>query len=299
MLTIRNHRLAGDGVTLRATPNVGGALRPRFLVMHYTAGRSAESAVQSLCTRKPQGNASAHIVLGRDGAIVQLAPFNIVTWHAGISQWQGCIGLNQHAIGIEMDNAGAMNRVGDQYVAWFGRTYPAGEVMLAEHQHGGGVRPWHAYTEAQIERALELTELLVAHYGLEDVLGHDDIARGRKVDPGPAFPLGALRSRALGRADDAPPAYAVTVPALNIRSAPDARAAPVAPPLAKGTQVLLLEALDRWSRVQVVMPGDDIEGWVANRYLAPLRERAAPRPRAAAKPRAPARKAKRPLPRKR
>jgi N-acetylmuramoyl-L-alanine amidase len=299
MLTIRSHRLAGDGVTFRATPNVGGALRPRFLVLHYTAGRSAASAVESLCTRKASGNASAHVVLGRDGSLVQLAPFNVVTWHAGISQWQDCIGLNRHAIGIEMDNAGAMNRVGEQYVAWFGRAYPASEVLLAEHRHGGGVRPWHAYTEAQIECALELTELLVAHYGLEDVLGHDDIARGRKLDPGPAFPLGALRSRALGRADDAPPAYTVMVADLNIRNAPDARAAPVAPPLPKGTQVLLLEALDRWSRVLVVAPGDGIEGWVANRYLAPLHKRAASRRRAAAKPKAPARKAARAARRKR
>jgi hypothetical protein len=73
----------------------------------------------------------------------------------------------------------------------------------------------------------------------------------------------------------------------------------VAPPLPKGTQVLLLEALDRWSRVLVVAPGDGIEGWVANRYLAPLHKRAASRRRAAAKPKAPARKAARAARRKR
>jgi N-acetylmuramoyl-L-alanine amidase len=63
MLKIEKHRLVGDKVTHRDTPNVGGALAPRFLVFHYTAGRSAASSVESLCTRKPSGNASAHIVL--------------------------------------------------------------------------------------------------------------------------------------------------------------------------------------------------------------------------------------------
>jgi N-acetylmuramoyl-L-alanine amidase len=260
------HRLVGDQVSQHATPNVGGSLRPRFLVMHYTAGRSCDSSVQSLCTQKPQGNASAHVVLGRDGRIVQLAPFNVVTWHAGVSQWNGLAGLNQHSIGIEIDNAGLMSKVGDRFVAWFGQPYPDDEVLLAEHKHGGGVRAWHTYTAVQIERALELAELLVAHYRLEDVLGHDDIARGRKVDPGPAFPLAALRSRALGRGDDAPPRYVVTADELNIRCAPDAQAAPVAPALRRGTELALLEPLDRWCRVEVVGT-PDLEGWVNNRYI--------------------------------
>ena len=267
MLKIQNHRLVGDNVSFRATPNIGGALQPRFLVMHYTAGRSAASSVESLCTRKPQGNASAHLVLGRDASIVQLAPLNVVTWHAGISQWNGLSGLNQYSIGIEIDNAGLMNKVGNQYVAWFGKAYPDSEVLLAEHKHGGGVRAWHAYSEVQIERALELAELLVAHYRLEDVLGHEDIARGRKVDPGPAFPLGALRSRALGRGDDEPPHYVVMTDELNIRCAPAASAAPVAAALRKGTELVLLEPLDRWCRVEVVgVP--DLEGWVNNLYIA-------------------------------
>ncbi len=122
MLKIENHRFVGDKVTYRDTPNRGGALAPRYLVFHYTAGRSVESSVESLCTKKPSGNASAHIVLGRDGAIVQLAPFNVVTWHAGQSEWNGLVGLNSASIGIEMDNAGPMNRVGAGYVAWFGKT---------------------------------------------------------------------------------------------------------------------------------------------------------------------------------
>lgn len=266
MLGIQNHRLTGPDVSFRPTPNVGGSLRPRFVLLHYTAGRNLESSVESLCTQKPQGNASAHLVLGRNGRIVQLAAFNAVTWHAGVSQWNGIDGLNHHAIGIEMDNAGLLNREGERYVSWFGKAYPENEVRLAEHRHGGGTRPWHHYTEVQIARALELCELLVAHYGLEDVLGHEDVARGRKIDPGPAFPLAAVRSRALGRGADVMPRLVVDAASLNIRSGPGAEFPKVAPALKRGAELVLLEPQDRWSRVAVV-GGTDLEGWVCNDFV--------------------------------
>ena len=266
MLGIQNHRLTGPDVSFRATPNVGGAMRPQFVVLHYTAGRTLESSVESLCTKKPQGNASSHIVLGRDGRIVQLAPFNAVTWHAGVSQWSGIDGLNHHAIGIEMDNAGLLHREGERCVSWFGKAYPDNEVVVAEHRHGGGVRPWHHFTEVQIERALALCEVLVAHYGLQDVLGHEDIARGRKVDPGPAFPLAAVRSRALGRGADVSVRLVVNAASLNIRSGPAAEFPKVAPALKRGAELVLLEPQDRWSRVAVV-GATDLEGWVCNDFV--------------------------------
>ncbi len=269
MLQLRNHRLVGSQVGFQQTPNVGGALRPGFLILHYTAGRDLESAVRSLCTHKPQGNASAHVVIGRDGRIVQLAAFDVQAWHAGVSQWNGLQGMNAHAIGIEMDNAGLLHLEGDRFVSWFGQAYPPREVVQAAHRHGGGVQPWHAYTEVQIARTLELCELLVAHYALRDVLGHEDVARGRKTDPGPAFPLSAVRARALGRASDAEQRWVVTASRLNIRSGPGAGFDTLGTALPKGTELIRLEAQDRWSRVEVV-GGTDLEGWVSNDFIEPL-----------------------------
>lgn len=277
----RRHRLVGDEVSYQATPNVGGALRPRWLVLHYTAGRSLESSVASLCTRKPSGNASAHVVLGRDGRIVQLAPFNVVTWHAGVSAWEGVTGLNAHSIGIEMDNAGALDEIGGRHFTWFRQEVPAAEVQIATHRHGGARRGWHAYTGAQIERALELAEVLVTRYGLEDVLGHEDIAPGRKSDPGPAFPLEAVRARVAGREADTLGRWVVEASALNIRRGPGAQYETVAAPLVRGTTVLMLEPGSRFSRVEI-LGNTDLEGWVATDYLRPA---AAAVPRRAAAPR--------------
>ncbi len=264
MLGIKNHLLEGDNVTHRNTPNRGGKLAPQYLVYHYTAGSSAESSANWLCN--PAAKASAHLVLGRDGSIIQLAPFNVVTWHAGISHWAGLTGMNNYSIGIEMDNAGVLKNLGDRYETSFGKAITRAEVVIARHRHGTSEQAWHAYTEAQIGRAFELAELLFSHYPLKEVLGHEDIARGRKSDPGPAFPLGSLASRVAGRMEDDFPRYTVTASSLNIRSGPDAAAAPVAPALKRGTEVALLEAGERWSRVEVVGKGD-IEGWVFNAHL--------------------------------
>jgi len=53
--------------------------------MHYTTGASKGSSVEHLT--KPSAKPSAHLVIGRDGSITQLVPFNVVAWHAGKSRW--------------------------------------------------------------------------------------------------------------------------------------------------------------------------------------------------------------------
>jgi len=264
-LSIENHRLVGDNVTFAETPNKGGELTPRYLVMHYTAGKSAKSSINWLTN--PDSKASAHIVLGRDGSICQLAPFNVKTWHAGVSHWDGLSGMNGYSIGIEMDNAGPLKKVGDTYHAWFGTQYAENDVVYAKHRLDSEPRWWHTYTEVQIQKALELVQLLVRHYDLKDVIGHEDIAPDRKRDPGPAFPLENVRASVLGREAEEPERYAVTASTLNIRSGPGVEFPTVAEPLKKGTEVALLEKRDRWHKVELVENGD-IEGWVHNQFLA-------------------------------
>jgi N-acetyl-anhydromuramyl-L-alanine amidase AmpD len=53
------------------------------------------------------------------------------------------------------------------------------------------------YTEVQLRVVDELCGLLVAAYGITQILGHEEIAPGRKIDPGPAFPLDEMRRRLL------------------------------------------------------------------------------------------------------
>jgi len=261
-MKIRNHRL--QGVTYVETPNKGGPIEPQYLVFHFTAGRNAQASIDWL--RNPQAQASAHLVVGRDGSITQLVPFNLKAWHAGASHWEGLTGLNSYSIGIEMDNAGRLTKVGTTYRSWFQAEYPEEEVLQAKHKFEQDLSYWHTYTEAQIEKALELALILVKTYELRDIVGHDDIAPGRKNDPGPAFPLGNIRARVFGRSGEEDKTYEVIADSLNIRGGPGIEYEPVSSPLLRGTRVVLLENRDRWSKVDVAGP-NDIEGWVNNKFL--------------------------------
>lgn len=274
-MKILNHRLVGDDgqpFPYAASPNRGGELVPEYLVMHYTAGSSAEGSVDWLCN--PVARASAHLVIGRDGRIAQLVPFNRVAWHAGQSQWAGRSGLNGCSIGIELDNAGHLERAGGRWISTASkRVYADDDVLVANHKHDRPGTPpsgWHEYSEAQIAAALEVGLVLMAKYALKDVLGHEDIAPGRKADPGPAFPSPSFRARLLGREDEALEVY-VTGADLNVRVGPGTEYAILSgSPLPTGTRVAVLEQQGLWWRVDVldnVAGVMDLVGWCHSRYL--------------------------------
>lgn len=179
----------------------------RYLVHHYTAGRSYDSSLGRF--KDPTSKVSAHFLVGRDGRIVQMVPLDRPAWHAGQdSQWKpkGQLlpdkGLNFYSIGIEFDNHGPLTFIrGKGCQTWFGRVVPWSEVVEVEPSMPGSFnrRFWHSYSEKQIEIAQDLSMTLVKGLGLIDILGHSDIAPGRKQDPGPAFPLAHIRSLVLGR----------------------------------------------------------------------------------------------------
>jgi N-acetylmuramoyl-L-alanine amidase len=270
-MLIKKHLLCKDDGTscpFVRSPNVGRTLEAEFLIIHFTAGRNAQGSISWFSS--PQAKASAHLVIGRDGAITQMVPFNQVAWHAGISQWQGRAGLNQFSIGIELDNAGKLHREGSAWRAWFGGAIPDQEVIEAVHKNETQLAGWHTFTEAQIQSALEVSSLLVGQYELRDVLGHEDVAPGRKVDPGPAFPMNSFRSKVLGREEDELPVL-LTTTTLHIRSGPgtEFKAIPGSP-LAPNTAVHVLEDKSPWVRVDVIKPAGrirDMVGWVHSRYL--------------------------------
>lgn len=102
---------------------------------------------------------SSHFYIRRDGSLTQFVPCCKRAWHAGASQWAGCSRCNDFSIGIELE--------------------------------GTEDAP---YESAQYRRLAELVKLLQSAYPITDVVGHSDIAPGRKTDPGPAFDWSLLRS---------------------------------------------------------------------------------------------------------
>lgn len=274
-LTISNHQL--EGFPLRASPSHGGSFgkdQPDAIIIHFTGGASAESSVSWLCN--PQAKASAHVVVARDGSITQLVPFNTVAWHAGVSSYGDRSGYNKFSIGIEIDNPGRLRKTeGNVFQASFGRTYAADQVIKAVHRNEQAESYWLAYSEAQIDAVFRLCAALCATYKIREILGHEEIAPGRKDDPGPAFPLDRLRQKLLfkGRDQDAidehpsaPLLATVTASSLNFRASPSAEAAKIAPPLQQGSRVEILDTHTAPGWTKILYNGKT--GWVKSDFLA-------------------------------
>lgn len=264
----RLHTADGEPVAFEPSPNQGGALEPRYLVVHYTAARSAAGSIRWLT--RSDARASAHLVIGRDGSITQLVPFDRVAWHAGPSRWDGLEGLNRYAIGIELDNAGRLELKGEKWCAWYGTPYSDDEIMMAPHSSDGRACGWHLYTPEQLEAALEASEALIKAYELLDVVGHEDISPGRKFDPGPAFPMMSFRAHLLGRDQDRPPVYE-TAANLNIRTGPGTGHERLpGSPLPLGTRLDMMGQRGSWRQVKVLgeVGGErDIQGWVHGDFI--------------------------------
>jgi len=105
---------------------------------------------------------SAHVVIRRDGEASQYVPFGQRAWHAGRSSYRGREACNDFSVGIELEGA---DRV--------------------------------PYEAAQYARLAQLIRALCVAYptlGTREVVGHSEIAPGRKTDPGPAFDWQRLRA---------------------------------------------------------------------------------------------------------
>lgn len=104
---------------------------------------------------------SAHLLIRRDGALVQYAPFHRRAWHAGESVYQGRCRCNDFSIGIELEGVDHLPYDDCQYVR-------LAAVIPALRRAYPAILP-------------------------ERLAGHADIAPGRKTDPGPAFDWAKLR----------------------------------------------------------------------------------------------------------
>lgn len=272
MFTISTeHRLSGSPFTYDGrgviTPN--RFITPQFLVIHYTVIDYASTirVFGPTGTRK----ASAHLVVSRKGDVTQMVDFNRRAWHAGESTWEGQGDMNSRSIGIELENHGYLfQRADGNYVSDNGDLVAPESVVLARHKHPGWKSTfWEQYTPAQLEVCEALCHALVDHYGLRGIVGHDDIAPGRKADPGPAFPMARMQA-AFGRDDhvDKRHGKVVAIERLNIRVGAGTGFSLAGDPLRKGTKVEVLEESDNgWSKVACHHPA--LRGWVFAQYLAP------------------------------
>jgi N-acetylmuramoyl-L-alanine amidase len=162
----------GQGVLWQPSPNFDQR-RPNFVILHQTTNDNVAKALATLTD--PQRKVSAHYLIGRDGALMQLVDESARAWHAGESWWGGLTDLNSASIGIELDNTGDED-----------------------------------FAEPQIATLLALLDELRARYRIPaaNYLAHGDVAPTRKVDPSRLFPWQRLAQQGFGLWCESPPAAA-------------------------------------------------------------------------------------------
>lgn len=182
-----------------ATQNMGGEIKPRYLIIHWSASGSLAGTLGHI--RNPKSKVSAHLLVDRDGRMVQMVPFNRRAWHCGVSEWKGLEMLNAHSIGIEGINWGPLVLTDEGLRSYKSTPVPAKDAVKLPDKDGK-TRWYQIFTDEQIEVIANASRVLVREYGLEDVLGHFEISPGRKSDPGPAFPLEQVRAFCYSEAGD-------------------------------------------------------------------------------------------------
>ena len=141
--------------------------------------------------------ASTHLLIGRDGAIIQIVPFNFVSWSAGRSEFKGVTNFNRRSIAISLDNPGQISKKDSKYFTWFGAEVDPADVELAKHKLDSAPTYWQKFTEKQMAATRKVCEILAKEYNVQWILGHDDISQ-HKRDPGPLFPMEELQTSILG-----------------------------------------------------------------------------------------------------
>lgn len=141
------------------------------IVLHYTGTSTAQEAAEVYLGQRadPAGRISPHYMIDTDGTIFRFVDEACRAWHAGKSFWRGERDINSVSVGIEIVNAGIE----------------------------GGCPP---YAPEQIATLAALCREIMERHGLppDAVLGHSDIAPGRKDDPGPHLDWGALAAQGVG-----------------------------------------------------------------------------------------------------
>ncbi|MFY0563145.1 N-acetylmuramoyl-L-alanine amidase [Archangium lansingense] len=132
------------------------------IVLHHTASNNTAGDLSTLT--KDGSGVSAHYLIGKDGTIYHLVDDKMAAWHAGVSSLHGdkSPSVNARSLGIEITN------------------------------DGSGKTP---FTEAQYKALEKLVPYLAKTYDIpmKNILGHKDVAPGRKVDPASNFDWGRIR----------------------------------------------------------------------------------------------------------
>jgi len=185
----------------RARPPMEGKEAPKYIIMHYTTGTKLESTINHFTNADP--GVATHLVIGRDGRVIQFVPFHLSAHHAGYSWWEKDKYLNNLSIGIELDNAGKLDRDNSTglYLSQGDVPIPEVSFKFAEHwRNKKKTYAWEDFPPVQIAVAKKIVKALIKRYpSIKEILGHDQVNLLNREDPGPLFLMEDWRQELFGR----------------------------------------------------------------------------------------------------
>ena len=178
------------GVKYLPDPDMGDELKPKGVVVHFTCSYNLKDTAEYFAS----AGVDIHLLIDKNGEVVQMVPFNRKAAHAGESKWNGFTSLNNHFIGIELINIGPLVKKGEKFYDCYNREWK-GQVVEREML---GYKYWEPFTAAQ-ERALwDVLVAIKSKYKIlnKNICGHHECSPGRKSDPGGSlsFTMESLRS---------------------------------------------------------------------------------------------------------
>lgn len=208
-----------DKAKMRERGDYAGGQGPRGAIVHFTAGHSEHGIVDAFdAIDGGVINGYTYLCIARTGELVQA--HDVMKWgyHAGESAWNvklkrlswNIVGsVSDDLIGIEMNNAGLLTKVGDEFFPWWAfkdkklvlnaKPIPEDQIrFVIEENYGCPTGYYHKYTpeqESTLIRTLMWLYVNVEPFKLEYVLGHHEVAgiKGigywRKSDPGGSLSL--------------------------------------------------------------------------------------------------------------
>ncbi|HEY1095684.1 MAG TPA: N-acetylmuramoyl-L-alanine amidase [Alphaproteobacteria bacterium] len=153
--------------------------RPHFIILHGT--EVDWELTNKILRGQHEREASAHYAISQTGELVQYLDDTVRAYHAGASYWGGVSGLNHSSIGIELECISK-----------------DGSFSTAES----------TYSDVQFDVLIPLVKKLMETYKIDpwNILAHEDISPGRRVDPGIHFPWQKLAGQGIGLWHDLAPA---------------------------------------------------------------------------------------------
>jgi N-acetylmuramoyl-L-alanine amidase len=165
---------------------------------------------------------------------------------------------------LELDTKGYFSPAARRYIS-------PDEAVLLKHPDEAQARYWHKYTENQLDACMKICRLLKEKYGIHTILGHSDIAKGRKFDPGPALDIDSFRSiiseperldvKNINVKENNNSAE-VTASVLNIRNGPGTEFDTLPWQLKKGDKIDILSEKNGWLEIEV-----KAKAWVSAKFV--------------------------------